>query len=221
MADALGDDLLRAASSKDNEWAREILASRPNVNYNYRGYTALDVAVDTGNLYLVILLRSRGANKMIPVRDPSQFNGSKNALEHSVEMADFYSENDEAIAIAFFLSEPGTPNRVKFEKQLTALAKNPAYHFTSENAKAIAQGAMEKRDVTDSILRAVEERAKSKVRSLKGKVMSELKALPIPGAPDYEAAKARFQGKGRRYPRSTQGRRVNKKRRTHKRRGRK
>jgi hypothetical protein len=60
----------------------------------------------------------------------------------------------------------------------------------------MARGAMEKRDVTDSILRAVEERGKAKVRGLKGKVMSELKAVPIPGAPEYEAAKARFEGKG-------------------------
>jgi hypothetical protein len=219
MADALGDSLIHAVGSGDNGWAREILASRPDVNYNYRGYTPLDVAVDTGNLYLVILLRSRGADKMIPIRNPAEFNGSKNAVEHAVGMAEMYSENDEVLAIAFFLSEPGTLNGVKFEKKLAALAKDPSYHFTSENARLIAHGITERRDFIESILRRTEEREKAKVRSLKGKVMSELRA--IPGGPDYEAAKARFQGRGRRYPRSTRGRRVHKKRRTHKRHGRK
>ena len=199
MADALGDSLIHAVNSGDNGWARQILASRPNVNYNYRGYTPLDVAVDAGNLYLVILLRSRGADKMIPIRNPAEFNGSKNAVEHAAGMADMYSENDEVLAIAFFLAETGTPNRVRFEKKLVSLAKNPAYHFKSENAKEMARGITERRDVTDSILRAVEEREKAKVRGLKGKVMSELRA--IPGGPDYEAAKARFQGRGRRFTR--------------------
>jgi len=197
MSDALGDSLIHAVSSGDNEWARQILASRPNINYNYRGYTPLDVAVDTGNLYLVILLRSRGADKMMPIRNPELFNGSKNAVEHAVRMAEMYSENDEVLAIAFFLSEPGTLNGVKFEKKLAALAKDPSYHFTSENAKLIAHGITERRDFIDSILRKTEEREKAKVRGLKGKVMSELRA--IPGGPDYEAAKARFQGRGRRY----------------------
>lgn len=216
MANALGDGLIQAVSSRNIEWVRQILANRPDINYNYRGYTALDIAVDTGNLYLVILLRSKGADKMIPFKNPAEWNGSKNAMEHSVEMVKMNPGDDEVLAIAFFLSEPGTLNSVKFEKQLSDLAKDPSYHFRSKNAELIARGAMEKRDVTDSIAPAVEERGKAVVRRLKGKVMTELRA--IPGGPDYEVAKARFEGRkgGRRY-RSTRGRRVNKKRRTHKR----
>jgi hypothetical protein len=222
MANTLGNSLIQSVAMGDDEWVRQILAKRPNVNYNYRGFTPLDVAVETGNLYLVILLRSMGADKRIPLLKPEEWKGSKNAMELSVELEKNNPGDEEALAIAFFLAEPGTPNFVKFEKQLAGLAKDPAYHFESENAELMARGAMEKRNVTDSILRAVEERVKTKVRGLKGNVMTELKAVPIPGAPEYEAAKARFEGRrgGRGY-RSTRGRRVSKKRRTHKRHSRK
>jgi hypothetical protein len=222
MSNALGDSLIQAIYNGDIDMVRGILATNPAlINYHFQGgYTPLAVAVGIVDLYQVILLRSRGGDKMAEIRKPADRDKDKpkNAMELSVEQEKKNPGDDEVLAIAFFLADPGTPNFVKFEKQLTALAKDPAYRFESENSELMARGAMEKRDVTDSILRAVEERVKTKVRGLKGKVMSELKAVPIPGAPEYEAAKARFEGRrgGRRY-RSTRGRRVHKKRRTHKR----
>jgi hypothetical protein len=198
--DAMGRALIQAIYDGDIDMVRRILASNPAlVNYRFQGgFTPLAVAVVSIDLYLVVLLRSRGADKMAEIRKPADRDKDKpkNAMELSVELVKINPESDEVLAIAFFLADPGTPNFVKFEKQLAALAKDPAHHFESENSELMARGAMEKRDVTDSILRAVEERVKTKVRGLKGKVMSELKAVPIPGAPEYEAAKARFEGKG-------------------------
>jgi len=78
--------------------------------------------------------------------------------------------NDQAIAIALFLSDPGTPNYIKFEKQLADLAKDPSYHFTSNATEMLSKDKSKKRVVID-----------------------ELSA--IPGGPDYEKAKARFEGK--------------------------
>ena len=220
--DAMGRGLIQAIGAGDIDMVRGILASKPDlINYHFQGgYTPLAVAVGIVDLYQVILLRSRGADKMAEIRKPADRDKDKpkNAMELAVEQEKKNPGDDEVLAIAFFLAEPGTPNFVKFEKQLAALAKDPAYQFASENAELMARGAMEKRDVTDSILRAVEERAKAKVRGLKKTVMTELKAVPIPGAPEYEAAKARFEGRrGGRRQRSTRGRRVHKKRRTHKR----
>ena len=212
MADPLGDDLLRAVNTGDAERVSQILASkpRPNVDYNYRGYTPLDIAVDKGHLRIVLLLRNKGADKTIPFKNPAEWNGSKNAMEHSVEMVNMNPRNDQAIAIALFLSDPGTPNYIKFEKQLADLTGRPSYRFTSEATEMLSKDKLKK----------VEERGKAVVRNLKGKVMTELRA--IPGGPDYELAKARFEEKkGGRYLRSTRGRRVNKKRRTHKRHSRK
>ena len=197
--DAMGRGLIQAIYDGDIDMIRRILASNPAlVNYRFQGgFTPLAVAVVSIDLYLVVLLRNRGADKMAEIRKPADRDKDKpkNAMELSVELEKINPESDEVLAIAFFLADPGTPNFVKFEKQLAALAKDPAYHFESENAKLMARGAMEKRDVTDSILRAVEERVKTKVRGLKGTVMSELKAVPIPGAPEYEAARARFEGR--------------------------
>lgn len=221
--DAIGRGLIQAIGAGDIDMVRGILASKPSlINYQFQGgYTPLAVAVGIVDLYQVILLRSRGADKMAEIRKPADRDKDKpkNAMELAVEQEKKNPGDEDVLAIAFFLADPGTPNFVKFEKQLAALAKDPAYRFESENAELMARGAMEKRNVTDSILRAVEERVKTKVRGLKGKVMTELRA--IPGGPDYEAAKARFQGRGRRYPRSTRGRRVHKKRRTYKRHSRK
>ena len=219
--DAMGRGLIQAIGAGDIDMVRGILASKPAlINYHFQGgYTPLAVAVGIVDLYQVILLRSRGADKMAEIRKPADRDKDKpkNAMELAVEQEKKNPGDDEVLAIAFFLAEPGTPNFVKFEKQLAALAKDPAYQFASENAELMARGAMEKRDVTDSILHAVEERAKTKVRGLKKTVMTELKAVPIPGAPEYEAAKARFEGRrGGRRQRSTR-RRVQKKRRTHKR----
>jgi hypothetical protein len=199
--DAIGMGLIQAIYDGDIDMIRRILASNPAlVNYHLQGgFTPLAVAVVSIDLYLVVLLRNRGADKMAEIRKPADRDKDKpkNAMELAAEVAEITNyESDIVLAIAFVLAEPGTPNFVKFEKQLTARAKDPAYHFESEDAESIARGAMEKRDVTDSILRAVEERVKTKVRGLKGKVMSELKAVPIPGAPEYEAAKAKFEGKG-------------------------
>ena len=195
----MGRGLIQAIGAGDIDMVRGILASKPAlINYHFQGgYTPLAVAVGIVDLYQVILLRSRGADKMAEIRKPADRDKDKpkNAMELSVEQEKKNPGDDEVLAIAFFLADPGTPNFVKFEKQLAGLAKDPAYRFESENAKLMARGAMEKRDVTDSILRAVEERGKAKVRGLKGKVMSELKAVPIPGAPEYEAAKARFEGR--------------------------
>ena len=177
MSDPVGDDLLRAVNTGDAERVSQILANkpRPNVDYNYRGYTPLDIAVDKGHLRIVILLRNKGADKTIPFKNPAEWNGSKNAMEHSVEMVKMNPRNDQAIAIALFLSDPGTPNYIKFEKQLADLAKDPSYRFTS--------------DATEML---------SKDKSKKRVVIDELSA--IPGGPDYEVAKARFEGKkGGRY----------------------
>jgi hypothetical protein len=197
--DAMGRGLIQAIYDGDIDMIRRILASNPAlVNYRFQGgFTPLAVAVVSIDLYLVVLLRNRGADKMAEIRKPADRDKDKpkNAMELSVELEKINPESDEVLAIAFFLADPGTPNFVKFEKQLAALAKDPAYHFDSENAELMARGAMEKRNVTDSILRAVEERVKTKVRGLKGTVMSELKAVPIPGAPEYEAARARFEGR--------------------------
>jgi hypothetical protein len=195
MADPVGDDLLRVVNTGDAERVSQILASkpRPNVDYNYRGYTPLDIAVDKGHLRIVLQLRNKGADKTIPFKNPAEWNGSKNAMEHSVEIVKMNPRNDQAIAIALFLSDPGTPNYIKFEKQLADLAKDPSYRFTSNATEMMSKDKSKKRSVID-----------------------ELSA--IPGGPDYELAKARFEGKkGGRYLRSTRGRRVHKKRRTHKR----
>jgi hypothetical protein len=185
MADPVGDDLLRAVDTRDAERVSQILANkpRPNVDYNYRGYTPLDIAVDRGHLRIVVRLLNKGADKTIPFKNPAEWNGSKNAMEHSVEMVKMNPRNDQVIAIAFFLSDPGTPNYTKFEKQLADLAGHPSYRFTSEDTEMLSKDK----------LKIVEEREKAVVRKLNGKVMTELRA--IPGGPDYELAKARFEGK--------------------------
>jgi len=185
MSDPVGDDLLRAVNTGDAERVSQILANkpRPNVDYNFRGYTPLDIAVDKGHLRIVLQLRNKGADKTIPFKNPAEWNGSKNAMEHSVEMVKMNPKNDQAIAIALFLSDPGTPNYIKFEKQLADLAGHPSYRFTSEATEMLSKDKLKK----------VEERGKAVVRNLKGKVMTELRA--IPGGPDYELAKARFEGK--------------------------
>jgi len=185
MSDPVGDDLLRAVDTRDAERVIQILASkpRPNVDYNFRGYTPLDIAVDRGHLRIVVRLLNKGADKTIPFKNPAEWNGSKNAMEHSVEMVKMNPRKDQVIAIAFFLSDPDTPNYIKFEKQLADLAKDPSYRFTSEDTEMLCK---EK-------LKIVEEREKAVVRKLKGNVMTELSA--IPGGPDYELAKARFEGK--------------------------
>ena len=208
----LGQQLVSALAGDDIEYVPDLLEQGANPNYVYEGFTPLGLAVTNGNLYVVSLLRSKGAKKELVIPNlAGRVGGPKNAIELSAKMVEMNPGDENYLGIAFLLADTGTPNRARFEKQLARLAKDPAYEFYSENVEKIARGIMERRDVTDSIVPAVEERAKAKVRGLKKTVMSELKA--VPGGPEYEAAKARFERPGGRRQRSTR-RRVQKKRRT-------
>ena len=120
--DAMGRGLIQAIGAGDIDMVRGILASKPAlINYHFQGgYTPLAVAVGIVDLYQVILLRSRGADKMAEIRKPADRDKDKpkNAMELAVEQEKKNPGDDEVLAIAFFLAEPGTPNFVKFEKQL-------------------------------------------------------------------------------------------------------
>lgn len=93
---------------------------------------------------------------------------------------------EQDLAMAYLIAEPS--DKPKYEKQLADLYRrmeSGEYEFKSDPAKRVARHVFEE-----------EEKTKAKVRGLKKTVMSELEAVPIPGAPAYEEAKARFERRG-------------------------
>ena len=100
----LGQQLVSALAGDDDDYALELLQRGANPNYIYQGFTPLGLAVTNGNLYIVSLLRSKGAKKELVIpKLAERVGGPKNAIELSAKMVEMNPGDENYLGIAFLL----------------------------------------------------------------------------------------------------------------------
>jgi len=196
--DANDRNLFQAATYGDIANVRKYLDLGANIEVkDYRGLTSLQIACARGHLDVVRLLLERGANieaagesgqtSLILASMEGRLNIVKELLDRGANIE--AAENRHGSNSLQMASFRGYPIVVK------ELVDRGANIFAKNVGGLTARQAAERNGFSEvaEFLRK-KEQAIEEVRGLKKTVMSELRALP--GAKDYEDAKARFERSG-------------------------